>query len=59
MGLNCMINLTDPAVPYSGVQSSLKYDKVWAIRDGCEDNIASMFGTWLKLQSESVKLGHE
>lgn len=54
-----MINLTDPAVPYSGVQSSLKYDKVWAIRDGCEDNIASMFGTWLKLQSESVKLGHE
>ena len=56
LGLGAEINLTDPALPYSDLQSQIRYSQgKWYIKDGGAS--CSTYGTWHKLQSsESVKL---
>lgn len=48
LGLNGDINLTDPALPYSDMQSQIRYHEgKWQITDGGVS--PSTFGTWHKL----------
>lgn len=56
MGLGADIDLSDPAVPYSDLQSQIRYHHgKWFIKDG--GLAPSTYGTWHKLQNtEAVKL---